>query len=122
MQTILTVAKRFSGHVPTHMAADFEHILNRIGGGDARCKIEKIIEVDGNPRMFFEVSISPRRPFELRMRFTSAGWLHMEVAATRDGAALFFGLADILLQVGIDVWEGVTPQNMRTFADGLETT
>lgn len=122
MQTILTVAKRFSGHVPTHMAADFEHILNRIAGGDARCKIEKIIEVDGNPRMFFEVSISPRRPFELRMRFTSAGWLHMEVAATRDGAALFFGLADILLQVGVDIWEGVTPQNMRTLAEGLETT
>ena len=122
MQTILTVAKRFSEHVPTHMAADFEHILNRIGGGDARCKIEKIIETDGNPRMFFEVSISPRRPFELRMRFTSAGWLHMEVAATRDGAALFFGLADILLQVGVDIWEGVTPQNMRTLADGLETT
>lgn len=123
MQAILTTTKRFSGHVPTHMAAYFEHTLTRIGGGEARCKIHKEIVSEGDPYMFFEISmLAGRRPFEIRLRFTSAGWLHIEVAATRDGAALFFGLADLLLQVGVDIWEGVTPQNMRTLAEGLETT
>ncbi len=123
MQAILTTTKRFSGHVPTHMAAYFEHTLTRIGGGEARCKIHKEIVTEGDPYMSSEVSLlAGRRPFEIRLRFTSAGWLHIEAAATRDGAALFFGLADLLLQLRIDIWDNLTPKDLHIFADGLETT
>lgn len=123
MRAILSTTKSFTGHVPTQMAADFEHILNRIGGGEHRCKIHKEIVSEGDPYMFFEVSnIACRRPFEIRLRFTSTGWLHIDVAASRDGAALFFGLADILLQLRIDIWDNLTPKDLHIFADSLETT
>lgn len=122
MQHTLHMTKTYLGHVPTAQAADYEHLLSRVGG---RCNSVHINtnDINGEPNLFIRVSnISSTRPYELQLTFTNANYVHLDVATTRDGMAMFFGLADLLLKLNVDIWQNMTPRDLRTFADGLEIT
>lgn len=120
MRHILSITKTYNGHVPTSQAADYEHLLARIGG---RCNTVHVdtSDKDGKPHLLIMVTnISCLSPFELRLVFTDLNYVHIEVAVTRDGAAMFFGLADLLLKIGVDIWHNMTPRDLKAFAYGLE--